>query len=243
MLDRITTQLDVRYYLMSFNNKDDMQRRFSSYIVVFVWGKTTFVEERRHLSSTKDIFLRRNTSFRCLHGPWMLIMAEILNLPLILYTYPISSYPHRYGGLVSNWQLKNRNARLGINIASYGRTYCKRKTKNDPVRARFPFTVFLIFHNWDRWGKRKTNRFPHFARSEECRNRFVSRLSHFVLNAAIGKTEYGFVFRFQIENKFVSTNTELNEENKSTVYTRTHNSRQWVMSNVARLALKYEWFK
>ena len=59
-----------------------------------------------------------------------------------------------------------------------------------------PFTVFLIFHNWDRWGKRKTNRFSHFVRNEECRNRFVRRLSHFVLNAAIGKTEYGFVFRF-----------------------------------------------
>jgi len=59
-----------------------------------------------------------------------------------------------------------------------------------------PFTVFLIFHNWDRWGKRKTNRFSHFARSEGYRNRFVSRLSHFVLNTAIGKTEYGFVFRF-----------------------------------------------
>jgi len=38
--------------------------------------------------------------------------------------------------------------------------------------------------------------FPHFVRRKEYGNRFINLTSHFVLKAVIGKTEYGFVFRF-----------------------------------------------
>jgi len=70
------------------------------------------------------------------------------------------------------------------------------KTENDTTCGRFPFTVFLVFQNGYRWGKRKINCFPHFVRRKEYRNRFINLTSHFVLKAVIGKTEYGFVFLF-----------------------------------------------
>jgi len=43
---------------------------------------------------------------------------------------------------------------------------------------------------------RKLNGFAHSAKSKECGNRFGSHISHFVQKTVIGKTEYGFVFRF-----------------------------------------------